>query len=71
MKGSKTKAQAIDLKKDKIVLAGLALLAGLMAVVAFSSNAHASIINSSWAPHVQGENEIKLPFPLKPQKLDH
>ncbi len=47
------KAKAIDQKKDKILYAGLALLAGLLAVAALSSSASAKIINA-WTPHQHG-----------------
>jgi hypothetical protein len=65
-----TKAKAIDLKKDKLVLGGLALLAGLMAAAFFSTSVHAQTVRK-WLPHGQGENSIKIPFQLNTQKLSH
>ena len=65
-----TKAKAIDLKKDKIVLAGLALFAGLMAMAVFSSSAHSKGL-PSWQAHSQGEDEVKVPFLLNSQTLSH
>lgn len=70
MKHPTTKAKAIDLKKDKMILGGLALLAGLMAVALFSSSAQAKVPHS-WSSYTVGEDEIKLPFQLKSQKLGH
>jgi hypothetical protein len=70
MKGPTTKAKAIDQTKDKIILAGMALLAGLMALAIFSSSSHA---NSSlaWNSYSVGEDENRLPFKLKSQILGH
>ncbi len=70
MKHPTTKAKVIDLKKDKIILGGLALLAGLMAVALFSSSAQAKVPHS-WSSYTVGEDEIKVPFQLKSQKLGH
>lgn len=70
MKRPMTKAKAIDLKKNKILLGGLALLAGLMAAALFSTSAHAKVPRI-WNSYSVGEGEIKLPFHLKSQKLGH
>lgn len=64
------KAKAIDQKKDKILYAGLALLAGLLAMAALTSSASARVINS-WAPHHQGADGMKVPFLMGGQKLSH
>lgn len=50
---AKAQAQAIDQKKDKILYAGLALLAGLLAMAALTSSASARVINA-WTPHQHG-----------------
>lgn len=47
------KAKAIDQKKDKILYAGLALIAGLIAVAALTNSASAKVI-SAWTPHQHG-----------------
>ena len=75
------KAKAIDGRKDKIVLAGLALVVGLMAAAILSTNVKADEIVSesitpakpagTWNPHVQVQDEVKLPFELKTQKFSH
>lgn len=70
MKGPQTKAKVIDLKKQKIAMAGLALLVGLAAVALISSSAKASEPNG-WTAHSQVDEETKLPFELKSQKLNH
>lgn len=70
MKRPTAKAKAIDLKKDKMIIGGLALLAGLMAMAFFSTSAHAKVPHS-WSSYSVGEDEIKLPFQLKSQKLGH
>lgn len=64
------KAKVIDLKKDKMILGALALLAGLMAIAVFSSTAHAKV-QPAWSSYSVGEDEIKVPFQLKSQKLGH
>ena len=84
MKNSKVtaKAKAIDTTKEKILYAGAALLAGLMAAAIFSTPARANTATvkqeqghnkaeSEWTPHIQIQDEIKLPFTLKSQKLSH
>lgn len=53
----KAKAIAVDLKKNKMIVGGLALLAGLMAMTLFSSNAQAK--------------DAKFPFQLTTQKLSN
>lgn len=70
MKRPTVKAKAIDLTKDKIILGGLALLAGLMAIAVFSSSANAQVPHT-WNPYSVGENENKVPFKLKSQMLGH
>jgi len=70
MKRPTTKAKAIDLKKDKMIIGGLALLAGLMAMALFSASAQAKVPHS-WSSYSVGEDEIKVPFQLKSQKLGH
>jgi hypothetical protein len=57
-KRPQTIAKAIDLNKNKIMVAGLALIAGLLTMAAMINTAHAST-------HV-----MKLPF-LKTQHLIH
>lgn len=69
MKRPTAKAIAIDLKKDKILMGGLALLAGLMAMALFSSTTQAK--TPSWSSYSVGENESKLPFMLKSQLVGH
>lgn len=63
------KAKAIDLTKNKIILGGMALLAGIMAMAIFST-AHAKTPHS-WNSYSVGEDENKLPFRLKSQLLGH
>ena len=72
MKGPTTKAKAIDLKKekDKMIIGGMALLAGLMALALFSISAHGKTPNS-WSAYSIGENELKFPFQLRSQILGH
>lgn len=70
MKRPMTKAKAIDLTKDKIILGGLALLAGLMAIAVFSSNVYAKTPHI-WKSYSVGEDETKVPFQLKSQMLGH
>ena len=64
------KAKVIDLTKDKMILGGLVLLAGLMAIAVFSSSAHAKV-QPTWSSYSVGEDETKVPFQLKSQKLGH
>lgn len=71
------KAQAIDSKKDKIVLAGITLVVGLMALAIFSSNVKAEDQKvqtkpiGQWDPHLQVQDDVKLPLKLKTQKFGH
>ncbi|MBY0414414.1 MAG: hypothetical protein K2Q18_09620 [Bdellovibrionales bacterium] len=74
MKGPQTKAKAIDLKKEQIVKAGLALLLVLGAIALISSSAKASsgaIESNGWSAHSQVESGTGLLFELKSQKLNH
>ena len=48
------KAKAIDQKKDKILYAGIALLAGLIAIIAMSATASAKVMNT-WNSQVPSE----------------
>ena len=66
---TKVKAKAIDLTKDKMIWGGIALLAGLMAAALFASNSQATV--PTWSSYSVGEDEVKLPFKLKSQKLGH
>lgn len=70
MKRPTAKAKVIDLKKDKMIIGGLALLAGLMALALFSSSVQAKVPHS-WSSYSVGEDEIKLPFQLKSQMAGH
>lgn len=70
MKRPTAKAKAIDLRKDKIILGGMALLAGLMALAVFSSTAHAKVPHT-WNSYSVGEDEAHVPFKLKSQQLGH
>lgn len=65
-----TQVKAIDQKKDKILYAGLALLAGILAIAAISSSASAKVIKA-WAPHGLSEDGAKVPFQLGGQRLSH
>ena len=66
----KAKAKVIDQTKDKMILGGMALLAGLMALALFSSSTHAKGPRL-WSSYSVGEDESKLPFQLKSQMLGH
>lgn len=64
------RAKAIDVTKDRILYAGAALLVGLVAAALFSSNAHAKSADANRQKQ-KFQDEIKLPFELKSQKLSH
>ena len=71
-------AKAIDQKKDRILMAALALLGGLMAAALFSTSAKASSLTrnlSDLAGKSSGksssENDFKMPFDMNLQKLTH
>lgn len=71
-------AKAIDQKKDKMLMAGLALLGGLMAAALFSSTAKASSLTKNLANltgktsgNSTGKKDIKIPFDLNAQKFSH
>lgn len=67
---AETKAKTIDLTKDKIILGSLALLAGFMALAVFSSSSSEAKV-PTWSSYSVGEDEVKLPFKFKSQKLGH
>lgn len=71
-------AKAIDQKKDKMLMAGLALLGGLMAAALFSTSAKASTITKNLSNltgktsgKTSGKKDLKMPFDLNSAKLSH
>lgn len=78
MKNSRVKTKTIDTTKDRILYTGLALLVGVLAAAFFSTAARAenALVKKGrpleeWTPHIQIQDEVKLPFDLKSQKLSH
>lgn len=72
MKRPSTKAKAIDLKKDKMIIGSLALLVGLMTMAFFSISAQAKTkIPQLWSSYSVGEGEMKFPLQLSSQKMGH
>ncbi len=72
MKRPTVKAKAIDLKKEKekIIIGGMALIAGLVALALFSLSAQAKD-HDSWNSYSVGEGETIFPFHLRSQLLGH